>query len=263
MIDPRAMVSEQASIAPGVVVEAFARIDADVVVGAGTVIQSYSWLRGRTRIGRENRIGPYAAIGGPAQVRDPSAGHLQIGDNNRIGEYVSIHTGTAGGSTQVGNGCMLMAYAHVAHDCQLGDGVELANGVQLAGHVAVGQGAGLGGLAGVHQFSRIGRLAFVGAGAMVAQDVPPFALVCGDRARCFGINAVGLRRAGIDAVARKRLQRALRLVCQPSGEQRAIDELAELAASEGDPLLRELAQFVLLSERGVCRWVNRREARNH
>jgi UDP-N-acetylglucosamine acyltransferase len=144
-----------------------------------------------------------------------------------------------------------MAYSHVAHDCRIGDGVELANGVQLAGQVEVGDQVGFGGLAAVHQFVRVGRLAFVGAGSMVSQDVPPFALVSGDRARVYDINVVGLKRHGIDEATRRRLRRTFKLL------------LAAPTLREGIALVREgvgacdtveqLLRFAEGSERGLCR----------
>ena len=182
---------------------------------------------------------------------------LVVGDDNVVREGATLNIGTEAGQmqTRVGNGCLLMAYAHVAHDCSLDDGVILANSVGLAGHVAIGAGAILGGLSAVHQFCRIGRLAFVGGGTMVAQDVPPFVVAQGDRATVAGLNTVGLRRAQWGRQDIAAVRRAVHTLFAPGHlRQHNLAQLQAAAETAGSaaPLLRELHAFVSSARRGVC-----------
>lgn len=251
-IHPTARVDPAAELAPSVRIGPYAVIGPHVSLGAETVVEAHCILEGRTRLGRANRVGPHAVLGAPAQIRDASRevpGRLSVGDENWIREFATIHAGHHD-QTRVGHRNMLMAYSHVAHDCRLGDGIELANGVQLAGHVEVGDHAGLGGLAAVHQFVRVGELAFVGAGAMVPQDVPPFSLVSGDRARCYGINAVGLRRHGFSGGQRRQLRRAYRLLYAAPTLREGLERVRrEVEPSE--PVQR-LLSFCEATRRGIC-----------
>lgn len=257
-IHPSAVVASRARLGCGVRVGPGAVIGAGVELGERTVVGAGAVIDGETRIGADNWIGAHAVIGMPPQIRGRVAGGaLRIGDRNVLRELCTVHVGSAGATTRIGDGNMLMAYAHVAHDCELGDGVELANAVQLAGHVQVGDRAVLGGMAAVHQFVRVGSHSFVGAGAMVAQDVPPYCQVSGDRARLYGLNAVGLRRAGFAPEVRRALARALRLL-------RATPLLADaLAAIRSDAELgavievQRLVRFAEQSRRGLCRPVGR------
>ncbi|MCC6749596.1 MAG: acyl-ACP--UDP-N-acetylglucosamine O-acyltransferase [Deltaproteobacteria bacterium] len=253
-VHPSAHVSPDARLlGPGTEIGPGAVVGKDVVVGPGTQVGPYAILEGLTVIGRDNRIGPHAVVGAPAQVRrGAEGGRLVVGDGNTIREFVTIHAGSAGGVTRLGDRSLLMAYVHVAHDCELEDELELANGVQLAGHVVVGHHAVIGGLAAVHQLVRIGAGAMVGAGSMVSQDVLPHALVSGDRARLYGVNTVGLRRRGADAARRRELERAFRML-------RSVDTLAHgIDRVRGEVELtvevRELLQFLERGgRRGYCR----------
>jgi UDP-N-acetylglucosamine acyltransferase len=247
-----------AAVAPGAVVDPSARIGPyavigpAVTIGPGCSVGPHAVLDGHTRIGPGTWIGPHAVIGAPAQVRGApaEAGSVTIGARNWIREMVTIHAGSAGGATRVGDGNLLMAYCHVAHDCVIGSGVEVANGVQLAGHVRVEDDAGLGGLAAVHQFVRVGRLAFVGAGAMVSQDVPPFTLASGDRARIHGLNTVGLRRFGFSSNARRSLSRALSILMRSPTIAEALERIRRDVGVGDD--LEQLCAFVRTSPRGIC-----------
>ena len=182
---------------------------------------------------------------------------LEMGDGNIVREFVSISPGTAGGSmrTRIGNGCLLMVSAHVAHDCRVGDRVILANGAALGGHVEAHDYAIVGGLAGVHQHVRIGESALCAAGAMVSMDVPPFCMVAGDRARLHGLNLVGLRRRGFTAGAITALKRAYRVLFHGGGRGGGRREaLARARAALGQvPEVGRLVDFVAASQRGVCR----------
>ena len=213
-------------------------------------------IEGRTTLGARNRVFQLAALGAAPQdlkyAGEPT--ELIIGDDNQIREFTTLHVGTAGGGgvTRIGSSCMIMATAHVAHDCQIGNGVILANGVGLAGHVRIEDHVIFGGLAAVHQFTRIGRLAFISGGSMVVMDVPPFCTAQGDRAELTGLNNVGLTRAGVSAEIVSRLKVAYRLLFR-SGltvQQAAEKVRAEVAAC---PEVTALVDFVTSSERGVTR----------
>jgi UDP-N-acetylglucosamine acyltransferase len=249
-----AVVEQGARIDPGATVGPFALIGARARIGAGTVVGAGAVIAGETTIGARSWIGPHAILGTPPQIRETlEAGALEIGDETVVRELATVHAARPGGRTRIGSGCLLMAGCHVAHDCALEDRVELANGVQLAGHVEVGRGACLGGLAAVHQFARIGAFAFVGAGAMVSQDVPPYCLASGDRAKIYGLNVVGLRRNGFPPARRRELSRAVRLLfaAVSLGEGLARVSAEVSASEERDRLLA----FVAASRRGLCRGV--------
>ena len=207
-VAPTARVSPEAVLSPGCVVGERA------VVGPGCVLHAYAIVGPDTELGHGCQIHPFAVIGGDAQDRrtPPGAGRLICGAENIFREHVTVSRGSShgGGVTRLGSGNLLMAGAHVGHDCQLGDGITLANNVSLAGHVSIGDRVGLGGHAAVHQFARIGELAFIAANAMVSQDVPPYCLAAGDHARLYGLNITGLRRAGFDADLRRTLARVFK-----------------------------------------------------
>jgi len=180
---------------------------------------------------------------------------LVMGDHNVVRENVTINIGTERGRkvTQIGSHCLLMAYAHVAHDCVIGDHVVLSNSAALAGHVEVDDHAIVGGLAAVHQHCRIGRLAFVGGGSMVAQDVPPFCIAQGDRAALAGLNVVGLRRAGWEHGRIRALRRILGEIFDPSRpREHSLNGLEQGHAQPSDDALI-LCRFVRTAARGVCR----------
>jgi UDP-N-acetylglucosamine acyltransferase len=199
-IHPTAVVDPKAQIGAGVSVGPFCLIGPNVRIGDHTTLHSHIVLDGHTIIGRENHIFPFASIGTrPQDLKyHGEESTLTIGDRNMIREHVTMNPGTEGGGmkTVVGNDCLFMVGAHVAHDCQIGDHVILANNATLAGHVSVGEHAILGGLSAVHQFVRIGAHAMVGGMSGVEYDVIPYGLVMGDRARLAGLNLVGLERRG-------------------------------------------------------------------
>jgi UDP-N-acetylglucosamine acyltransferase len=199
-VHPTAIIHPDARLAQDVEVGPFCTIEQDVEIGAGSRLDPYAQVLRYTRVGQNCRIHSQAVIGGEPQDMkfrgEPST--LEIGDNTVIREFVTIHRGTEGGGgvTRVGNSCLLMAYVHVAHDCILGDHVILSNAAMLAGHVVIGSHAVVGGMTGVHQFVHIGEHAFVGAMSGLPQDVPPYLLASGSRARLHGPNIIGLRRHG-------------------------------------------------------------------
>ncbi len=257
-IHPTAVVDPGATIHDSVTLGPFVVIGAEVEIGPHTSVGAHAVIEGPTSIGAHNVIGHHVVLGGSPQVREHSQrrGALRIGEGNTFREFSTVHRGGEDSVTRLGNKSYLMAYSHVAHDCRLGDGIELANAVQLAGHVQVDDHVIIGGLAGVHQFVRVGRHSFVGAGAMVAQDVLPYSLVSGDRARCYGPNSTGLKRHGFSPDARRDLARALkRVLTAPI----LSDAVAQLQAS-GQPVeeVRELLAFIQSSRRGFCGFAGRR-----
>jgi UDP-N-acetylglucosamine acyltransferase len=256
-IHPSAVVDPSARIGTGVAIGAFAVIGAGVEIGDGTTVGAHCSIHGPTRIGRDNRIHGHAAIGGDPQ--DKKFGgertELAIGDRNVIREFATISrgTGNGGGITRIGDDNWLLAYVHVAHDCQVGSHCVFSNNATLAGHVEIGDHVILSGFVGVHQFCRIGAHAFIGMGAFVNGDVPPYVLVAQEGyGRPRGINAEGLKRRGFDGeriAAIKRAYRALYLSGAKLDEARA--QLADLARDSDD--VRALLEFIERGERPLLR----------
>ena len=256
MIHPSAIVDPGARIAPGVAIGAYSVIGADVEIGEGTTIGPHVVIEGATRIGRDNRIFQFASIGAIPQDKKfgGEASELVIGDRNLIREFVTLNRGTAegGGATRIGNDNWIMAYAHVAHDCTVGDHTIFSNNATLAGHVAIGDYAILSGFAGVHQFCRVGAHAFIGMGCLVNGDVPPFVMMAADYGRPRGINAEGLKRRGFDAdrvAAIRRAYRTLYMGARPLDEAKR--ELTEQAAASDD--VAEMLAFIEKSARALVR----------
>ncbi|MFH1464956.1 MAG: acyl-ACP--UDP-N-acetylglucosamine O-acyltransferase [Pseudomonadota bacterium] len=258
-IHPLASVAATAVIGEGVEIGPFAVVGPEVVLGEGGEVLAHGVVLGHTTLGAGCRVFSGAVLGGePQDLRyagEPT--RLEVGRRNVFREGVTVHRGTAEarggrGVTVLGDDNLFMAQSHVAHDVQLGAGCVLANSVAVAGHCEIGSGATLGGLAGIHQRARVGRLAMVGAGAMVSQDVPPFCLAQGDRARLLGLNVVGLRRAGFPAATMRALKDALAVLADRAllRDQRVV-RLEEMGAEV--PEVMELAVFLASSRRGVCR----------
>ena len=200
MIHPSALIDGKAEIAEGVTIGPFTVIGPGVVVEEGCHIGSHVVIQGPTHIGRDNRIHQFASLGDAPQDKgykgDPT--RLEVGDRNVIREYVTLNRGTVNGNgvTRLGNDNYMMAYSHLAHDCQVGNNTIFANAASLAGHVTVDDWVIMGGFAIVHQFCRIGAHSFCALGSVIFKDVPPFATVSGNPASPHGINAKGLRRRG-------------------------------------------------------------------
>ena len=234
----------------------YAVIGPKVRIGAGTTVGPHAVIEGRTSIGRRNRI-LSSRPSAPSRTCSEFAGEdssLKIGDDNQIREFATLHLGTAGGGgvTRVGDKNLLMAYSHVAHDCQIANGCVIANCGSLAGHVALEDAVHIGGLAGIHQFVRLGTQAFVAAGAVVTQDVPPYCTVHGDRARLAGLNTVGLTRAGFTAEQVSRIKAAYRALFRSNLGLR--EALSQVRAEHGaHPEIDRLLRFVEGSERGIAR----------
>jgi UDP-N-acetylglucosamine acyltransferase len=257
MIHPTAQIDPTAKLGENVSVGAYSVIGADVVVGDGTVIGPHVVIEGPTRIGRDNRISQFASLGGAPQDKK-FAGELTelvIGDRNLIREFVTINRGTGdgGGITRIGNDNWLLAYVHVAHDCQIGNNTVFSNYSALAGHVEIGDYVIMSGFSGVHQFCKVGAHAFIGMGCLVGSDVPPFVMMANEqRGRPRGINSEGLKRRGFEApriAAIKRAYRTLYMAGLTLADAR--EQLATQAEDSDD--VRAMLDFLDRSERALAR----------
>jgi UDP-N-acetylglucosamine acyltransferase len=257
MIHSTALIDPGASIGPNVSIGAYSVIGANVQIGEGTVIGPHVVIEGPTRIGRDNRISQFASIGGEPQDKKFAGEHTEviIGDRNLIREFVTINRGTGdGGSvTRIGNDNYLLAYVHIAHDCQIGNNTVFSNYSALAGHAEIGDWTILSGFSGVHQFCKVGAHAFIGMGCLVGSDVPPFVMMANEtRGRPRGINSEGLKRRGFDATriaAIKRAYRTLYMAGLPLAEAR--EQL--LSQAEGSDDVRAMLEFLDHSERTLAR----------
>src|SRR5512138_299889 len=259
-VHPTAIVDRKAELHESVSVGPYAVIGPHVRIGAGCTIGAHAVIDGRTTIGDDNRIFAFAAIGGPPQDKkyggEPTA--LTIGCGNTIREYVTINTGTVQdtGVTRVGDDNWIMAYVHIAHDCQLGSHLILANAVQLAGHVHLDDWVFLGGLSGVHQFVRVGAHAMTGFQTRLAQDLPPFITAAGNPAQAQGINQEGLRRRGYtpERIALVKQMHKL-LYRQGLTLQAARDAIEALRQQEGAVAddIDGMQRFLAGAERGIVR----------
>jgi UDP-N-acetylglucosamine acyltransferase len=256
MIHTTAIVHPGAQIEPGVEIGPYTLIGEHVSIGAGSWVGPHAVIEGWTEIGKENRIFQFASVGAPPQdlkFRGEQS-HLIIGDRNTIREFTTLHRGTAtgGGRTIIGNDNLFMAYSHVAHDSHVGNSVILANGATLAGHVQVDDYAILGGLSAAHQFTRIGCHAMISGGAMVAQDVPPYTIAQGDRAKPVGINLVGLKRRGFPESSIRSIKQAYKIIFRSGLRlEEALEKIGkELVAS---PELSIFVEFIRASKRGIAR----------
>lgn len=255
-VHPTAIIASGAKVHATVEVGPYAVIGPQVEIGAGTTVGPHAVIDGRTRLGERNKVFQFASVGAPPQdlkyAGEDSA--LEIGNENLIREFTTLHKGTTGGGgvTRIGNRNLFMAYAHVAHDCQVGSGCVLANAATLGGHVEIGDHVIIGGLAAVHQFTRIGQHAFVAGGAMVVMDVPPFCTAQGDRAELAGINSIGLARHGFSEDQIGRVKEAYRILFR---SKLPLEEAVERLRTElGDqPEIQALLTFVTTSRRGITR----------
>jgi UDP-N-acetylglucosamine acyltransferase len=256
-IHPSSVISSKATLGKGVRIGPFCVVGPDVVLQDSVVLYSHAVVEGRTRVGVGTEIFPFASIGQRPQdlkyAGEPS--ELVIGASNTIREYVTMNPGTEGGGmvTRVGDGCLFMVGAHVAHDCQIGDRVIMANNATLAGHVVVEDDAIIGGLAAVHQFVRIGRRAMVGGMSGVEHDVIPFGLVMGERATLKGLNVVGLKRGGFARDDIQSLQSAYDAIFARTGT--VAERLCEIERQfRENATVGELLAFVRSdSSRALCK----------
>ena len=252
-IHPSAIISSDAEIASDAVVGAFAIIGENCTVGSGCVISPRATLERNVTLGQNVKVGVGSILGGMPQDLKFAGEEttVEIGDGTVIREYTTINRGTAHSfKTTVGRHCLLMSYVHLGHDCHVGNNVILSNVVQLAGHVTVEDKVIISGLSAAHQFVRIGRQSFIGGMSRVSKDIPPFLKAVGNPVKLYGLNTVGLQRAGMDETTILELKRAYRLLFRSDLN---LTQAIERVQSELDPLpeVQDLIRFVEASERGV------------
>ncbi len=255
-IHPSAVIGSGAKLGADCHIGPYTVIGDEVTIGDGVRIESHAVIDGRTDIGDGTQIFPFVSLGLASQdlkyKGEPS--ETRIGQRNSIREFVTIHRGTEGGGmlTATGNDCLIMAQAHVAHDCILGNGVIMANGATLAGHVTVEDRANIGAYSGVHQFCRVGREAYVGGYSVVVKDALPFALSVGNHAKCYGLNVTGMKRRNYSRETIDALHHAFRLLLSSRlNTSQAITRIKEELTDSKE--VAELVRFIEASERGVIK----------
>lgn len=254
-IHPTAIINPKAQLNSEVEVGAFSFIGPNVKIGSGTKIGMHCVIDNRTTIGKNCRVFTGAIIGSfPQDLKyKGEKSFLKIGDNNIIREYCTLNLGTGdGGTTQVGNNNLLMAYSHIAHDCVVGDDCIIANCGTLAGHVTIEDKAVVGGLVAIHQFVRMGTLSIVGGCSKVVQDIPPFSTCDGHPTKVYGLNLIGLKRADLSEKAIDGLKRAFKILFR---QGLTISHAVERIQKEipPSPEIKHLLKFIQTSERGICR----------
>lgn len=247
-IDPRAVVSPSAKLGNCVRVGAFAVVGDEVELGDGCVVESHAVVSGPSTFGRRNHFSSFSIVGGDPQdlTYTGQRVRLEVGDENEFREFCTVHRGTikGGGVTRLGSHNLIMAYAHIGHDCQIGNHVILTNGAQLAGHSVVEDYAGISAFCLFHQFVRIGAHSYIGAGTIITQDVPPFSLIVGEReTRCFGINKVGLERHGFSPERIRVIEKAYRYLLRSKlNTSQAVEKMRGTLADSED--VQNLIQFI-------------------
>jgi UDP-N-acetylglucosamine acyltransferase len=255
MIAPTAIVSKKAKLAPDVEIGPYAVIGDTVTIGSGTKVGAFCLIEGNTTIGKNCSIFTGAVLGSPPQdlKYKGEKSFLIVGDSNIIREYCTLNPGTGDeGRTVVGKNNLLMAYAHIAHDCVVGDECVIANNGTLAGHVTIEDKAVVGGLVAIHQFVHVGRLSIIGGCSKVVQDIPPYSTCDGHPARVYGLNLVGLRRGSFSKEAISALNAAYRILFS-SGL--SVKHALEKIEKEIKPIkeVSHLVDFIKKSERGIAR----------
>ena len=252
-IHPTAVISPGASLGNNVTVGPYVMIGEGCEVGDGCVLAPRAMLERNVKLAANVKVGVGTILGGEPQ--DLKFGGeettVEIGEGTTIREYTTINRGTTHSfKTTVGKNCLLMSYVHLAHDCQIGNGVILSNVVQLAGHVIVDDKAIISGLTAVHQFVRIGRHSFIGGCSRVSKDIPPFLKAVGNPVKLYGLNTIGLQRHGFSEEVLRELKRAYRLFFRSDLN---VSQAMERASEELEPFpeVQELVKFVEASERGV------------
>lgn len=255
-IHSSAVVSPHAKIGHSCHIGPYSIVGDEVTLGNNVRLESHCVVDGKTFIGDETHVFPFVSIGLASQdlKYKGEAAETRIGRRCSIREFVTIHRGTEGGGrlTKTGDDCLIMAQAHIAHDCILGDGVIMANGATLAGHVSVEDGANIGAYSGVHQFCRVGREAYVGGYSVVVKDALPFALTVGNHAKCYGLNITGMKRRGYSQEVIKLLHHAFHLLL--SAKLNTTQALETIRAEIKDSAeVDELLRFIESSARGVIK----------
>jgi len=255
-IHKTAIVDQKASIDEGVYIGPFCIVGEGVKLNKGTRLISNVVIESNTEIGEDCQIYPFASIGLPPQdvkYKGEKTG-VKIGNNNIIREYASVHRGSVGGDgmTEIGNNCFLMAYVHIAHDCKIGNNVIITNLAALAGHVVVEDYAYIGGIVAVHQFTRIGSYAMVGGFSGIGQDIPPYTMASGPRAKLFGLNSVGLKRHGFSDSTINELKKAYKILFR---EKHTLKEALKKVQKDfpHSKEIKHLIEFIEKNTRGICR----------
>lgn len=254
-VHPTAIVHPWAKIGAGVKIGPYSVIGEHVALGDGCVVGTNVLIEGRTTIGRNNRFFHGASVGTcPQDLKyEEQESFLEIGDDNTFREFTTANVATTqGAKTVIGSRCFLMAYAHIAHDCVLGDDVILANSVNLAGYVTVEDHAIIGGVTPVHQFARVGQHAFVGGGSRIERDIPPFIKAAGNPTRVYGVNTVGLERRGFSAERRAMIKGMFNVLYRR--DLNVTQVLEQLKNGDfQDPDRQILVDFLETSERGITK----------
>lgn len=255
-IHESAIVGENAKIGDGCHIGPFCSIGDNVTLGENVRLESHVVVDGITSIGDRTHVFPFVSIGlAPQDLKyDGEPTSTEIGKNNHIREFVTIHRGTAGGggTTRIGDGNLLMAQAHVAHDCLLGNEIIMANAATLAGHVEIADKASVGAYSGVHQFCRVGYEAFIGGYSVVVKDAMPYAIIQGNHAKCYGLNRLGVKRRGYSKDTIEKLNHAFHLLLSSKlNTSQAVERIrSEISGSAEVDLL---TKFIETSKRGVVK----------
>lgn len=254
-IHPNAIVHPKAQLGQDVKIGPYAIVEEETVIGDGTQIGPHAIIANGSTLGKNCKISAGAVIG--TEPQDLKFANektfVEIGDHTTVREYATVNRGTSHSYvTRVGSHCLLMAYSHVAHDCQLGNHVVIANSVNMAGHVIIGNYVGIGGLTAIHQFVHIGEHAFIGGGLRVSQDIPPFVLAAGEPIRYAGLNVIGLRRRGFTREQIELLKQAYQILYRQNLTlKEAIQKIEETL--QLTPEVETLVKFLKDSERGIIR----------
>ncbi|MGA8224783.1 MAG: acyl-ACP--UDP-N-acetylglucosamine O-acyltransferase [Candidatus Acidiferrales bacterium] len=256
-IDSRASVSPSARLGRGVKIGPYAVVGDEVELGDGCVLDPHAMVQGPARLGRENHLYPFSSIGSDPQdlTYKGERVSLEIGDANEFHEFCTVNRGTVkgGGVTRVGSHNLIMAYAHIGHDCQVGDSTVFVNGATLAGHVTVEDYATIGAFCPVHQFSRIGKHSYIAAFTVITQDVPPYSKIVAPReTRCYGVNSIGLERQGFSPERIKSLETAYRFLLRSKLNTAQAVEKMRGTLSHSDDVLT-LIRFIESAERGLTK----------
>ena len=255
MIHNTAIIDPKAKISSGVSIGAFTVIGPNVEIGENTIIQSHVSIIGNTKVGKNNKIYPFASIGNdPQDLKfDGEVTKLEIGDNNKIREYVTVNPGTKGGGglTKIGNNCLFMVSSHIAHDCQVGNNVIIANNVPLGGHAIIEDNVVIGGNSAVQQFTRIGKMAMIGGMTGVLHDVIPYGLSTGNRNSLQGLNLIGLRRAKFENKDILGLSEAYKEIFATKNINENISKLN--GSFQENPLVKNVIDFITKDKkRSIC-----------
>lgn len=255
-IHPTAVVSPNARIGEDCFIGAFCILGGDVTLGDRVRLDSHVVIDGKTSVGDDTHVFPFVSLGhAPQDLKYGGEETVtEIGKRNQIREFVTVHRGTKGGGgiTRIGDDNLLMAQAHVAHDCQVGSEVIMANAATLAGHVEIADKANIGAYSGVHQFCRVGPEAFVGGYSVVVKDALPYAIIQGNHAKCFGLNRLGMKRRGYSADTIEKLHHAFFLLLSSKlNTTQAVEKIREEIS--GCPEVDTLVQFIETSKRGVVK----------